>query len=354
MDEEPVRGGFADPSLLALGGLDRIRAGVAGHAPNAPIHHLFGLDLVAVGPASATCAVPASPWLCSDAGVFHSGAVALAADAALAFSIQATLGPGAVVATSDLSFNFLRPASPASRRLICRARPIDVGDSLGLAEATVEDGSGRLLAHATTRCFVVRFPVPPIPDPLPAPTDAVYPTPDPHERPAPMPGAAGWGRRSIAAVMAAKRRGELRLAPCSELLGAFDPAAHDGTAGLSVHASPWLAGPSGTLYGGVLALLLDIVMTGAASTTHPSQAICSPLDLKVQFVRPVWPDGRPLRATGRVVHHGKRFATAGGRIVDGDGTVVALAMSSFVVVGGRTWANLTIADDASPEVAPRP
>jgi hypothetical protein len=111
MEREPHRGGFADSALLALPGLDRVRAGIAGHAPLPPIHHLFGLRPVSVGPVSATFAVPASPWLCSDAGVFHSGAAALVADAALAVSIQVTLGPGAMVATSDLSFNFLRPAA---------------------------------------------------------------------------------------------------------------------------------------------------------------------------------------------------------------------------------------------------
>jgi acyl-coenzyme A thioesterase PaaI-like protein len=45
------------------------------------------------------------------------------------------------------------------------------------------------------------------------------------------------------------------------LLGCYDPIARDGTSGLSLRATPWLAGPTGTVYGGVLALLLDIVMT---------------------------------------------------------------------------------------------
>ena len=83
MDHEPLRGGFADPSLLALPGLARVRTGIAGHASHPPIHHLFGLRPVSVGPVSASFAVPASPWLCSDAAVFHAGAAALVADAHL-------------------------------------------------------------------------------------------------------------------------------------------------------------------------------------------------------------------------------------------------------------------------------
>jgi hypothetical protein len=41
------------------------------------------------------------------------------------------------------------------------------------------------------------------------------------------------------------------------------------------------------------------------------------------------------------------FATAGARMVDDHGIVVALATSSFVIVAGRTWGSLTIADDTS-------
>lgn len=333
-----------DPALLSLPGLQRIRAAIEGHAPQPPIHHLFGLRAVTVGAAGVAFSIPASPWLCSDAGVFYSGTTALAADAALGLAIQVTLPPGAVVATSDLSFNFLRPASPDSGHLIARARPIDVGDSLGLAEATIEDAAGRLLAHATTRCFVIRLPVPDEAD-LPMLAPATYETPDPYQRPAPAPGAGAWGTRSIGAVMDAKRRGALPLAPSSQLLGCYDPFARDGKSGLSLRATPWLASPTGTIYGGVLALVLDMALTGATTTVLPAGTICSPLDLKVQFLRAVRPNSRELRATAKVTHHGTRFATTGGRVIDEEGRVVALGMSSFVLIAGKTWATLTLADD---------
>lgn len=77
----------------------------------------------------------------------------------------------------------------------------------------------------------------------------------------------------------------------------------------------------------------------------PSGSICSPLDLKAQFLRPVWPDGHALRATARVVHQGKRFATASGRVVDDAGSGAALGMSSFVIIDGKTWDSITVADD---------
>lgn len=212
-----------------------------------------------------------------------------------------------MVATSDLTFSFLRPVDLDSGQLVTRARPIDVGDSLGLAEGIIEDGRGRLIAHATSRCFVLRMNIPARAEDLPQLPQPRYGTPDPYQRPAPPPLAAAWGKRPFVAVVAAKRRGELSLAPCSQLLGCSDPTAQEGMAALSLRATPWLTSPAGTVYGGVLTLLADIVSTGAVATTLPSRAICSPLDLKVQFVRPVWPDGRALRATATVAHRGRRF-----------------------------------------------
>lgn len=346
MDSEPVRGSTPYPRLLGLSGLEAMRAAWGRRVPAPPIHYLLGLRPVTVGPAGVTFVMPATPWLRSDAGVFHAGTSALVADAASAGAVEVTLPSGAVVATSDLTMNFLRPVDVDSGRLIARARPIDVGDSLGLAECTIEDGRGRLVAHATTRCYVIRMDTPAASQRLPEPPDVSYDTPHPYERPAQPPMAGMWGERSFDEVVAAKRRGELPLAPCSQLLGCDDPAAQDGVAALSLRATPWLASPAGTVYGGVLALLADIVLTGAVSTTLPSGTVCSPLDLKVQFVRPVWPDGHQLRATATVAHRGRRFATAHAEIAGEDGKPVALAMSSVVIVEGRSWASLVVADHA--------
>jgi uncharacterized protein (TIGR00369 family) len=352
MDDEPVRGGAPDPRLLALSGLEAMRAAWGRRVPAPPIHHLVGLRPVTVGPAAVTFTMPTSPRLCSDAGVFHAGTAALVVDAALAGAVQVTLPPRAMVATSDLSLNFLRPVDVASGQLIARARPIDVGASLGLAEGVIEDSRGRLIAHATTRCFVIGMTAPALAEDLPEPEHLSYGTPDPYQRPAPPPLANTWGNRQFVEVVAAKRRGELPLAPCSELLGCYDPTAQPGAAALSLKATPWLTSPAGAVYGGVLALLADIVLTGAVATTLPSGTICSPLDLKVQFVRPVWPDGRPLRASATVAHRGRRCATAHAEIATEEGKTVALAISSLVVVEGRSWGSLAVADEAPVEHDP--
>jgi len=356
MDTEPVRGGYPDPVLLALSGLERMKAPARRLMPAPPIHHLFGLRPVSVGPAGVTFSIPTSPRLISDEGFFYAGTSALVADAALAGAVQVTLPPGAFVATSDLSFNFLRPVTVAGHQLIARARPIDVGRSLGLAEATVEDGQGRLIAHATTRCFISRWEPPQLVEDLVEIPDPSYPDPDPYQRMVPGDGDRLKGYSSFQEIVAAKQSGELPLAPCLDLFGFSQPSVDNGSFTLIAKASPWLTSPVGVVYGGVLALLADIVLSGAVSSSLSVRTVFSPLDLKVQFVRPVVPDGRQLRATGEVVYRGRRMAAARAEIVNEDDKPVVLAASSVVLFPHRTWAEVSVADEAptDEEVASLP
>jgi uncharacterized protein (TIGR00369 family) len=108
------------------------------------------------------------------------------------------------------------------------------------------------------------------------------------------------------------------------------------------------------VYGGVLALLADIVLSGAVSSSLSVRTVFSPLDLKVQFVRPVVPDGRMLRATGKVAYQGRRMAAARAQIVNEDDKPVVLATSSVALFPGRTWGEISVADEAPMDEGPMP
>ncbi len=352
-DDEPVRGGYPDPSLLAQSGLDRMRAVFRNQMPPPPIHHLFGLEPVSASSAAVTFTMPCSPWLQTDAGVFFAGTAALVADAPLGSAVLATLGPGQIVVTSELSFNFLRPVDVHSERLIARARPIEVGRTLGLAEALVEDGRGRLVAHGTTRCFVMDLGVAD-PDPeFPTVSLPEYDTPDPYLRPVPD-GAVDperWDRMTFMEILERERNGEFPHPPFVSLLGSGIARVEDGRFKAEIPSTPWFTSPAGTIYGGLIAYVTDVMMMGALGTTLDKGEIAATLDLKVQFLRPAFPDGRPLTAEGWVMHRGRSFATAQAEIKNADGKVVASAMSSAAIRSDRSWSSFVVADDA---VIPEP
>ena len=349
MDDEPARGSYPDPRILALSGVERMRAGFHGKFPFPPIYHLFGSRPVQASQSSVTFAMPCHPWLQSDVGVFFAGTAALVADGALGGAVMASLGPGQIVVTSDLSFNFLRPITTGSGQLIARARPIEVGRTVGLAEGLVEDAQGRIVAHCTTRCFIVTLDPPSTADDIPDVDEPSFDTPDPYLRPVP-PGSVDpslYDDKPFLEVFAERVSGDRPPAPFAELFDIHHPVAEAGLFVCQMPATPWLTSPSATIYGGVLAYFADTALTGAICTTLGAGEVIGPLDLKTQFIRPVWPDGRDLTMTARVVHRGRSFVTAQGEITNADGKTVALSTSSAVIRSGMSWAALVVADDAS-------
>jgi uncharacterized protein (TIGR00369 family) len=72
-------------------------------------------------------------------------------------------------------------------------------------------------------------------------------------------------------------------------------------------------------------------------TTVDAGTSYATLDLKVNFLRPVVPDGRQLEARASVVHRGRSIAVATVEILTADGKTAALATSSTMILPGRPW-----------------
>ena len=351
MEGEPVRGSYPSIEFLALSGIDRMRAGGKGLMPKPPIHHLFGLAPLSSSVAQTTFVMPVSPWLQSAYGVCMPGTAALLADAPLGSAILTSLGPGQVAVTSDLTINYLRPIYPSSGRLTARARPIEVGRRLGLAEALIEDANGDVVAHSTTRCFVRDFPVPESAA-LPPVEEPVHDTADPYLRPltvSVLPSEVTTTRPFLE-ICDAIAKGEYDPPPFAELFGLGGMRAAEGFFQSSASSSPWYTSPAGTIYGGFLAYFADSVLAGAMSTVTPPTSTLGTLDLKVSFLRPVMPDGRLITASANVVHRGKTLVVAEGEIVNEDGKVVVKATSSAAILEGRSWTP-TVIDDTPTESA---
>ncbi|MFN2544762.1 MAG: PaaI family thioesterase [Actinomycetota bacterium] len=338
---EPSRGGYADLSFLGLDGMQRLDASVRGFMPPPPIHHLSGLRPTRVEEGLSVFEMPASPWWQTPAGVFTPGVMAFLADAPLGAAVSTALPPGKILATSDLSMSFLRPASVESERLVARGRLIQAGRSLGLSQVTVEDARGRVLAHGTTRCFLYEVVSPP-PEPpaeLVSYERPVFDTPDPYLRDAvgEILSQDVWDRMTGLEILQAFVAQDLPSPPLGNFLGGRWVEAGEGAASFALPMTEWLNSPGMRIYGGAIAFLADIALAGAVQTTVPARSAFSPLDLKVNFVRPVVADGRDLVGHGTVVHRGRTLAVANASLVNADGKVVALASGSTLILPDRPW-----------------
>lgn len=126
-------------------------------------------------------------------------------------------------------------------------------------------------------------------------------------------------------------RGELPPPPIAELLGFRLAHVEPGLARFEVEPAEYHYNPIGVVHGGLAGILLDSAMGCSVHTTLPAGIGYTTLEFKVNLVRAVTMKTGLLTCEGRVVHAGKRAATAEGRLVDGEGKLYAHGSTTCMI-----------------------
>ena len=121
---------------------------------NSPYFQLLSMKLVEAGLGFSLLEIDLAEKHLQPFGFVHGGVFASIIDAACFWSLFHEIeDPNAGATTVDLKLNYLAPA--ASGKLIAKGRRIKLGRTLGYAEATVTDETGRLLAHGTSTLMIL-------------------------------------------------------------------------------------------------------------------------------------------------------------------------------------------------------
>jgi uncharacterized protein (TIGR00369 family) len=336
---EEVRGSYPDRRLIALSGRQRLEAWRRGLTPRPPLFHLTGARPTGFGSGTAEAQMPASGWLGASNGLITGGTLAILADIAFGCSVETELPPATPYTTAELSLSFLRPARPGGM-LTAGGQAIHVGRSVGLSEAfVIEQGTERLIAHGTSRLtiFGALDPLPVAPTGLEPVEPPRHDELDPYLRSPPDGTIAQevWDELPGAEIVRRQIAGELPPPPLHHLTGMSPVEIGEGTATLVMPCTEWLASPTGRLQGGAIAMLADFAMLIAVQTTTPAGLAFAGLDLKVNFLRPVFPDASELTARAEVVHPGRTIAITRATVTSAEGRPVLLATGSSIYLPGR-------------------
>ena len=104
----------------------------------------------------------------------------------------------------------------------------------------------------------------------------------------------------------------------------------EGKAVVEMLAQEQMANSLGVVHGGFIATICDSAMARAMATAIPPGARQLSFDLKVNFVNAARP-GERLRATGRVLHAGRRTGVAEARVEGPGRELIATATGSFSI-----------------------
>jgi uncharacterized protein (TIGR00369 family) len=153
---------WSDPAALAaagrsMSGLEFLRAIRDGRLPQPPIAQLLGFRLAEVEPGRAVFEIVPGEQHYNPIGVVHGGVAMTLLDSAMGCAIHTTLGVGERYTTLEVKANFVRPITVETGRVSCEAVVVHRGGTIATAEAKlVIKSSGKLLAHGSTTCLIIK------------------------------------------------------------------------------------------------------------------------------------------------------------------------------------------------------
>ena len=124
--------------------------------------------------------------------------------------------------------------------------------------------------------------------------------------------------------------------PIARLIGFEITEIENGRAVGQLQAGPRHSNPMGTLHGGILCDLADAAMGMAFASTLKAHETFTTLELKINFLRPVWT--ARLRAEATVVSRGRKVGYVECTVKDERERLVAKAVSTCLILRGSSAA----------------
>lgn len=151
--EDPMSGAAAARTMT---GIEYLNAMKAGKLPPPPIVVLMGFTLESIEEGKVVFgAVPAEQHY-NPIGSIHGGFYATLLDSAVGCAVQSQLPAGVGYTSLELHVNFIRAANRDTGPLRCTGTVIHMGGRVATASGEVRDLAGKLYAHCTTTCMILR------------------------------------------------------------------------------------------------------------------------------------------------------------------------------------------------------
>ena len=152
---------WEDPTVAVqtgktISGIAYLKALQTGELPSPPIAVLMGMWIAGVSEGRVVFALEPAEYHYNPLGTVHGGVMATLLDSALGCAVQSMLPAGTSYTTIELKVNYLRPITAQTGTVYCEGKIIHLGGRIATAEARLTDAEGKLYAHGTTTCLIIR------------------------------------------------------------------------------------------------------------------------------------------------------------------------------------------------------
>jgi uncharacterized protein (TIGR00369 family) len=151
--DDPLVGARAAPRMS---GMEYLRAMMRGEYPPPPVAMTLGFTLDEVDDGRAVFSLEPEEFHYNPIGMVHGGVAATLLDSAMGCAVHTRLPAGVGYTTLEMKVNLLRAITTGTGPVRFEGTLIHLGRTTALAEARITDAAGRILAHATSTCLLVR------------------------------------------------------------------------------------------------------------------------------------------------------------------------------------------------------
>ncbi|OBB71671.1 PaaI family thioesterase [Mycobacterium sp. 852014-52144_SCH5372336] len=139
---------------LTMAGIDYLRAIAEGRLPPAPIGGLmqFGIAEVEPGRIGFTCVPDESAY--NPIGAIHGGLLCTLLDSVTGCAVHSTLPVGKGYTSVEIKVNYLKAVRLDSGALVATGTVVKSGSRISFAEGVVTDGSGAVVATASSTLLI--------------------------------------------------------------------------------------------------------------------------------------------------------------------------------------------------------
>lgn len=139
-----------------MSGIEFLRAIQAGELPPPPMAVLMAMRLATVEEGRVVFTVEPSEYHYNPIGVVHGGLAATLLDSAIGCAVQTLSPTGVAYTTIELKVNFVRALRSGMGVVSGEGTVLHFGRQVALAEARLTGPDGKLYAHATSTCLIMR------------------------------------------------------------------------------------------------------------------------------------------------------------------------------------------------------
>jgi uncharacterized protein (TIGR00369 family) len=138
-----------------MSGLELLTAMSDGLLPAPSITETIPMKMDVIEKGNVKFIVIADSRHLNPVGGVHGGFAATVLDSVTGCAVHSTLDAGISFGTVDLNIKMMRPI-PINTHLFAEGRVINISRNLGVSEGDIKDAAGKIYAHATCTCSIIR------------------------------------------------------------------------------------------------------------------------------------------------------------------------------------------------------